>query len=71
MKAFLFFFTLILIVIGQQNICYVNCRQGYCDPFFASRCTDCDPGFINLNSQCVGGNTQSVINLIYRNQYFI
>ncbi|MFM7857488.1 MAG: hypothetical protein ACKO96_37590, partial [Flammeovirgaceae bacterium] len=61
MKVFLFFSLLIFTLVGQLNICYADCRQGYCDPSIASRCTDCDPGFININNRCVGGNTQSVI----------
>jgi hypothetical protein len=57
-----FFFVLFAAIVGtvwgQTGVCYANCRQGYCNLTSALSCTDCDPGLLNLNSQCFTTNVQ-------------
>lgn len=49
---------LLLLTLGatQNNICYVNCKQGYCLANSSLACTDCDLGLININQACVGSS---------------
>lgn len=48
-------------VTSQSNICYANCKQGFCQSTAAMNCTNCDLGLININNMCIGSSYQAVI----------
>ena len=55
-------FAILLIACNaQSNVCYANCKKGYCSPSSANTCTDCDMGMLNINNTCVSSNIQPVI----------
>lgn len=47
-------------VLSQNNVCYANCKPGFCQSTSALACTDCDLGLVNLNNMCIGSSTQAV-----------
>lgn len=56
----LLFLLLLAPVLAQNNVCYANCKPGFCQPASALSCTDCDLGLVNLNNMCIGSSTQAV-----------
>lgn len=51
---------LLALVQTQNNVCYANCKNGYCSPTNALNCTDCDSGLMGINGRCVSTNLQPV-----------
>lgn len=51
---------LLTLVISQNNICYSNCKEGYCSDTNPKLCTACDKGQVNINGKCISGSTQPV-----------
>lgn len=60
MQPMLIFALLIAATLAQNNICYANCKQGYCALTNALNCTSCDAGLMNINGRCVSNYLQPV-----------
>ncbi len=56
----IFLALLLMACNSQSNVCYANCKKGYCSPTNAISCTECDQGMLNINSSCVSSNIQPV-----------
>lgn len=59
-----FFILLVTLTSAQRNICYSNCREGYCTDASPRECTSCDLGQVNINGRCISGSTQPVSYLV-------
>lgn len=60
LKFAILILAFLAFAFGQGNVCYANCRRGFCQPANALACTDCDLGLVNINNMCIGGNAQAV-----------
>lgn len=51
---------LLILAACQSNVCYANCKKGFCAANNASACSDCDLGMMNINGSCVTTYIQPV-----------
>ncbi len=51
---------LLVLSSSQNNICYSNCKEGYCLDTNPRNCTACDKGQVSINGKCIASSTQPV-----------
>jgi hypothetical protein len=52
MSRLLVLALLTTLIAAQSNVCYANCKKGFCAPNNSNLCTDCDLGTLNINGSC-------------------
>ena len=57
---------LLVLASNQSNVCYANCKKGYCASNNSNLCSDCDLGTLNIDGSCLSSNIQPVSDWPFR-----